>query len=118
MMRCMWTSTWRNSTLAEYRGRAGHRQGIQRIEAPTSNFYLGQGKVRRAEGHARRRGRDADAVRREPHAGAGLKAREASRGAGDDRTEVILDIFATRARSSEAKLQVELAQLELSCCRG
>ncbi len=29
-----------------------------------------------------------------------------------DRTEVILDIFATRARSHEAKLQVELAQLE------
>ena len=29
-----------------------------------------------------------------------------------DRAEVILDIFATRARSHEARLQVELAQLE------
>jgi GTP-binding protein HflX len=29
-----------------------------------------------------------------------------------DRAEVILDIFATRAKSKEAKLQVELAQLE------
>jgi GTP-binding protein HflX len=29
-----------------------------------------------------------------------------------DRSELILDIFATRAQSSEAKLQVELAQLE------
>ncbi|HEU4698117.1 MAG TPA: GTPase HflX [Gemmatimonadales bacterium] len=29
-----------------------------------------------------------------------------------DRAEIILDIFATRARSHEAKLQVELAQLE------
>jgi GTP-binding protein HflX len=29
-----------------------------------------------------------------------------------DRAEVILDIFSTRARSAEAKLQVELAQLE------
>src|SRR2546428_13547733 len=29
-----------------------------------------------------------------------------------DRTEVILDIFVTRAKSREAKLQVELAQLE------
>ena len=29
-----------------------------------------------------------------------------------DRTEVILDIFAQRAQSSEGKLQVELAQLE------
>jgi len=29
-----------------------------------------------------------------------------------DRTELILDIFATRARSAEARMQVELAQLE------
>src|SRR5678810_643196 len=29
-----------------------------------------------------------------------------------DRAELILDIFSTRARSHEAKLQVELAQLE------
>src|SRR5207244_7879322 len=29
-----------------------------------------------------------------------------------DRSELILDIFATRARTSEAKLQVELAQME------
>jgi GTP-binding protein HflX len=34
-----------------------------------------------------------------------------------DRTEVILDIFATRARSHEAHLQVELAQLEYAMPR-
>jgi GTP-binding protein HflX len=34
-----------------------------------------------------------------------------------DRTELILDIFATRARSVEARLQVELAQLEYSLPR-
>jgi GTP-binding protein HflX len=34
-----------------------------------------------------------------------------------DRSEVILDIFATRARSQEARLQVELAQLEYSLPR-
>ncbi|HYV96441.1 MAG TPA: GTPase HflX, partial [Gemmatimonadaceae bacterium] len=34
-----------------------------------------------------------------------------------DRAELILDIFATRARSAEAKLQVELAQLEYSLPR-
>ncbi|MDD3470139.1 MAG: GTPase HflX [Thermoguttaceae bacterium] len=34
-----------------------------------------------------------------------------------DRTELILDIFATRARTSEAKLAVELAQLEYSLPR-
>ena len=34
-----------------------------------------------------------------------------------DRTELILDIFALRARSREAKMQVELAQLEYSVSR-
>jgi len=34
-----------------------------------------------------------------------------------DRSELILDIFATRARSPESKLQVELAQLEYSLPR-
>jgi GTP-binding protein HflX len=34
-----------------------------------------------------------------------------------DRSEVILDIFATRARSTEARLQVELAQLEYALPR-
>jgi GTP-binding protein HflX len=34
-----------------------------------------------------------------------------------DRSELILDIFATRARSHEARLQVELAQLEYSLPR-
>jgi GTP-binding protein HflX len=34
-----------------------------------------------------------------------------------DRTEVILDIFATRARTHQAKLQVELAQLEYALPR-
>jgi GTP-binding protein HflX len=34
-----------------------------------------------------------------------------------DRTEVILDIFATRARTTEARLQVELAQLEYALPR-
>ncbi len=34
-----------------------------------------------------------------------------------DRSEVILDIFASRARTAESKLQVELAQLEYSLPR-
>ncbi len=34
-----------------------------------------------------------------------------------DRSELILDIFATRARTVEARLQVELAQLEYSLPR-
>jgi GTP-binding protein HflX len=46
--------------------------------------------------------------------------RELERGTGRkvlDRSELILDIFATRARTHEARLQVELAQLEYTAPR-
>ena len=35
-----------------------------------------------------------------------------------DRAELILDIFAQRARSREAQTQVELAQLSATSCRA
>jgi GTP-binding protein HflX len=85
---------------------------VQRIEAPTPNFYLGQGKVEELK--------DTLAAARAslllfdesltPVQGVKLEKNLGVRVM--DRTEVILDIFATRARSHEAKLQVELAQLE------
>ncbi|HXF95286.1 MAG TPA: GTPase HflX [Gemmatimonadales bacterium] len=84
----------------------------QRIEAPTPNFYLGQGKVEELKGTLA----DARATLvmfdepLSPVQGTNLEQALGVRVM--DRTEVILDIFATRARSHEAKLQVELAQLE------
>jgi GTPase len=85
---------------------------IQRIDAPTSNFYLGQGKVEELKDTLAAAGATlllfdenltpVQGSKLEKHIGVRVM----------DRTEVILDIFATRARSSEAKLQVELAQLE------
>jgi GTPase len=84
----------------------------QRIEAPTPNFYLGQGKVEELKGILA----DARATLvlvdepLSPVQGVNLEKALAVRVM--DRSEVILDIFATRARSAEAKMQVELAQLE------
>ncbi len=84
----------------------------QRIEAPTPTFYLGQGKVEELKGVLNDAGATlvlfdeplspVQGVNLEKHLGVRVM----------DRTEVILDIFATRAKSHEAKLQVELAQLE------
>ncbi len=84
----------------------------QRIDAPTPNFFVGQGKVEELKGVLAQAGATlvlfdeglspAQGVNLEKHLGVRVM----------DRTEVILDIFATRARSHEAKLQVELAQLE------
>src|SRR5947199_7388054 len=84
----------------------------QRIEAPTPNFYLGQGKVEELKGVLNRNGSTLVLFDEplSPVQGTNLEQVLAVRVM--DRTEVILDIFPTRARSAEAKLQVELAQLE------
>jgi GTP-binding protein HflX len=84
----------------------------QRIEAPTPNYYLGQGMVEELKGLLQ--DTKASLVMFDealtPVQGTKLEKELGVRVM--DRTEVILDIFATRARSHEAKLQVELAQLE------
>jgi len=85
---------------------------VQRVEAPTPNFYLGQGKVEALKATLLD-ARATLALVDEPLTPAQGSNLEKALGVRVmDRTEVILDIFATRARSHEAKLQVELAQLE------
>jgi len=85
---------------------------VQRIQAPTPNLYLGEGKV----DELRQLAVDTQASlllfdeELTPVQGKNLEAALTLRVM--DRAELILDIFATRARSKEAKLQVELAQLE------
>jgi GTPase len=84
----------------------------QRVDAPTPNLYLGQGKVEELKGvlHDARATLVLFDEPLTPVQGANLEKALTLRVM--DRTEVILDIFATRARSAEAKMQVELAQLE------
>ena len=98
--------------LADTAGASVVGRTSQRIEAPTPNFYLGQGKVEELKGILA----DARATLvlvdepLSPVQGVNLEKALALRVM--DRSEVILDIFATRARSAEAKMEVELAQLE------
>ncbi len=98
--------------LADTAGAEVIGKTIQRIDAPTPNFYIGQGKVESLKEDLK----DANATlllfdeSLTPVQGVKLEKSLGVRVM--DRTEVILDIFATRARSHEAKLQVELAQLE------
>ncbi len=85
---------------------------VQFVHAPTPDLYIGHGKA----GEVGRRVLDLAATlvifdeelspRQGKHLEDLLKVRVM------DRTELILDIFAHRARSREARLQVELAQLE------
>ncbi len=85
---------------------------VQRIDAPTPQFYIGRGKV--AELRNLTEETEADLVifdeELKPDQAKNLEQSLSVRVM--DRSELILDIFASRARTREAKLQVELAQLE------
>jgi GTP-binding protein HflX len=79
--------------------------------APTPSLYFGRGKVDEIARMAKARGAD---VFISDDALSPIQERNISEALGIkviDRTALILDIFAQRARTSEGKLQVELAQL-------
>lgn len=89
----------------------------QRRQVPDKTTYLGKGKVEQLE--LMIRATDADAIVFDNNLSA-AQVRNLERELGVkvlDRTEVILDIFSTRARTHEARLAVELAQLEYSLPR-
>jgi GTP-binding protein HflX len=98
--------------LADTAGAEVVGRTYQRLEAPTPNLYLGQGKVEELKGILQEAGSTLVLFDEplSPVQGTNLEKTLAVRVM--DRTEVILDIFATRARSAEARMQVELAQLE------
>jgi len=89
----------------------------QRREAPDQTAYLGRGKVRELALLVERHRADVvifdndltPAQTRNLERAVGVKVL--------DRSELILDIFAARARTHEARLAVELAQLEYSLPR-
>jgi GTP-binding protein HflX len=103
--------------LAQAAGAQVVGQLTQRREAPDKTTYLGKGKV--AELKALADMRDADVVIFDNDLSP-AQIRNLEKVLGRkvvDRTELILDIFATRARTHEARLAVELAQLEYAMPR-
>ncbi len=92
-------------------------QIVQRREAPDAATYLGKGKVEELTGLAA--ATDADVVIFDNDLSPG-QIRNLERIVDVkvlDRTELILDIFAARAETHEARLAVELAQLEYAMPR-
>jgi GTP-binding protein HflX len=98
--------------LADTAGATVVGRAIQRVEAPTPNFFLGQGKVEEVKASLADAGATLVLFDEPLTPVQGSKLEQALSMRVMDRSEVILDIFATRARSHEAKMQVELAQLE------
>jgi GTP-binding protein HflX len=84
----------------------------QQIEKPNPATYLGKGKIEELGDRINETQASLIVFDDELSPAQGKNIEDATGKRVMDRAELILDIFATRARSSEAKMQVELAQLE------
>ena len=90
---------------------------LTRIDRPQASFLIGSGKADEIVMHAKATGADVIIFDNELSPGQQRKWEELSGLAVIDREEVILDIFNGRARTREARLQVELARMEYSLPR-
>jgi GTP-binding protein HflX len=84
----------------------------QQIDKPNPATYLGKGKVEELRQMIEDKNASLIVFDDELSPSQGKNIEDATGQRVMDRAELILDIFATRARSSEAKMQVELAQLQ------
>lgn len=85
---------------------------MARVDTPNPRYFVGTGKADELKAERERLGTDLLLVN---HSLSPVQERNLERHLGCrvvDRTGLILDIFAQRARSHEGKLQVELAQLK------
>ena len=98
--------------LADTAGAMVVGEMTQQIERPHPGTYLGSGKLQELAARAKELQASLVIFDDELSPSQGKNIEDAIGTRVMDRAELILDIFATRARSAEAKMQVELAQLE------
>jgi GTP-binding protein HflX len=98
--------------LADTAGAGVVGRVVQVVAAPTPEFYVGRGKVEEIRARLEELGASVAIFDEELSPRQGKHLEDALKVRVMDRTELILDIFALRARSREARMQVELAQLE------
>lgn len=98
--------------LADTAGVRIQERVIQKREKPDSSFYIGSGKAREIRERARKIGVHVVIFNDELRPAQSRNLEEELGTKVVDRTQLIMDIFAQRAQTKEAKLQVELAQYE------
>jgi len=86
--------------------------GIQKLEAPVAGTFIGRGKAQEFATHCHRHEVDTVIFDDELSPAQSRNLEKVFECKVLDRTALILDIFARRARTREGKLQVELAQLQ------
>ncbi|WP_254510746.1 GTPase HflX [Anatilimnocola floriformis] len=105
------------SGLADTAGARVVGELVQRREQPDMTTYLGRGKVTELKALVDHHDADMVIFDNDLNPAQIRNLEEALKVKVLDRTELILDIFATSARSYESRLAVELAQLEYSLPR-
>lgn len=103
--------------LAETAGAEVVRRVVQKRDVPDAKHYLGSGKVREIGATLEDEKIDVVIFDHDLSAAQVRNLEKDLKRKVIDRTELILDIFATHARTQQAKLQVELAQLEYNLPR-
>jgi len=98
--------------LAETAGATTVKRFIQKLPAPDSRTYIGKGKLEEIKEYALSKGINL-AIFDDELSGAQISNISDAIGIKViDRSDLILDIFASRAKTAQAKTQVELAQYQ------
>ena len=103
--------------LADTAGATVVGEVTQMLDRPHPGTYLGKGKIEELRVAIEEKQATVIIFDDELSPAQGRNVETALNTRVVDRAELILDIFATRARTSEAKMQVELAQLEYTLPR-
>jgi len=98
--------------LADTAGVRIQEKVIQKRNKPDSSFYIGSGKAKEIRQRAQKIGVHVVIINDELRPAQSRNLEEELGTKVVDRTQLIMDIFAQRAQTKEAKLQVELAQYE------
>jgi len=101
------------SFLAETAGATAVKRVTQKLQHPDSRTFVGKGKLEEIRQYIQRRGDIGIVVFDDELTGSQIINIEKELGVKTiDRSDLILDIFARRAKTAQAKTQVELAQYQ------
>jgi len=98
--------------LAETAGAATAKRFIQKMQNPDSRTFVGKGKLEEIKAYVQSKGIDIAIFDDELTGSQISNIQDELKIKVIDRSDLILDIFASRARTAQAKVQVELAQYQ------
>ena len=99
--------------LAETAGAIEQKRFIQKLQHPDTRTFVGKGKLEEIKNYILLKGNIGLVIFDDELTGSQIQNIEKELGVKTiDRSDLILDIFATRAKTAQAKTQVELAQYQ------